>query len=165
MIIEWILFLIPGCKSTYRRALMRTFGYELVEALWTEVQKLNLPLEQQKKYSSTIFVAARLGNVEFLTILINSDPNLIWMTDDDSLNIFQISIIYRQESIFKQIHEMGIFKNMISTMRDKERNNMLHLAGKSTFADRLKSGTALQMQRELLWFKVYMVILFQLSFF
>jgi hypothetical protein len=33
-----------------------------------------------------------LGNVEFLTILISSNPDLIWMVDEKKRNIFHISI-------------------------------------------------------------------------
>jgi hypothetical protein len=74
------------------------------------------------------------------------------MTDDNNRNIFQISIKYQQESIFKLIHETCIFKNMIATSCDKDNNNMLHLAGKLAQANRLNivSGAALQMQQELL---------------
>jgi hypothetical protein len=118
-----------------------------------EVQ--NLPPAQPKKYSSTIFLSAELGNVEFLAILLRFDPELIWMTDGKKRNIFHISIIYRQESVFNLIHEIGIFKDMIATYCDND-GNMLHLAGQLAFANRLNivSGAALQMQRELLWFKV-----------
>ncbi|XP_059438832.1 uncharacterized protein LOC132171518 [Corylus avellana] len=140
-------------ESIYRKASMRMLAYTLVEFIWREVQKLQS--EERKKYSSTIFLAAELGNVKFLTILIRSDPELIWMTDGKKRNIFHISIIYRQESIFNLIHEIGIFKDMIATCCDNDGNNMLHLAGKLAFANRLNivSGAALQMQRELLWFK------------
>jgi hypothetical protein len=94
MIFEWILFLILGFESIYRKASMQTLAYQLVKALWREVQ--NLPLAQQKRYSSTIFLAAELGNVEFLAILLRSNPELIWMTDGKKRNIFHISIIYQR---------------------------------------------------------------------
>jgi hypothetical protein len=134
--------------------LKRTLAHQLVEDIWKEVRKL--PLEQFQKYSSTIFIAAELGNVEFLTILIRSNPDLIWMVDAKKQNIFHISIRYRQESTFNLIHEIGIFKEMIATTCDEKGNNMLHLAGKLAPMDKLNivSGAALHMQRELLWFKV-----------
>nr|GEZ97661.1 hypothetical protein [Tanacetum cinerariifolium] len=47
-------------------------------------------------------------------------------------------------------------KDMITPMRDVKGNNMLHLVGKSASRKRRLqdvSGVALQMQRELLWFK------------
>ena len=74
------------------------------------------------------------------------------MTDDNNRKIFQISIKYRQESIFKLIHEIGIFKIMIATGCDNDNNNMLHLARKSDQANRLNIvlRAALQMQQELL---------------
>jgi ankyrin repeat protein len=69
---------------------MRMLAHQLVEDIWKEVRKL--PLEQFQKYSSTLFFAVELGNVEFLTILISSNPDLIWMVDEKKRNIFHISI-------------------------------------------------------------------------
>jgi hypothetical protein len=52
-------------------------------------------------------------------------------------NMFHISILYRQESIFKLIHDMGIFKDMIATICDKNAKNMLHLVRELAPVDRL----------------------------
>jgi hypothetical protein len=59
------------------------------------------------------------------------------MTDGKKRNIFHISIIYRQESVFNLMHEIGIFKDMIATYCDNDGNNMLHLAGQSAFIEAL----------------------------
>ncbi|XP_059435921.1 ankyrin repeat-containing protein NPR4-like isoform X2 [Corylus avellana] len=144
-------------KGVYQKALMRAYSHQLVEAIWTDVRKL--PSEQFIKYATTIFCAAKLGNVEFLTILIRNNHDLIWMLDENKQNIFHISILYRQESIFNLIHEIGIFKNMVANICDKYGNNMLHLTGilvgELAHVERLKilSGATLHMQRELLWYK------------
>lgn len=134
---------------------MRTLAHELVKDIWSKVPKSEL--KNSSKYSSTIFLAAELGNVEFLTILIRSEPDLIWIVDQNNRNIFHISVLHRQESIFNLIHEIGIFQNLIAASHDEKGNNMLHLAGKLAPANRLNivSGAALHMQRELLWFKVF----------
>jgi hypothetical protein len=42
------------------------------------------------------------------------------MTDGKKRNIFHISIIYRQESVFNLMHEIGIFKDMIATYCDND---------------------------------------------
>ncbi|MFS7957946.1 hypothetical protein Hanom_Chr07g00672471 [Helianthus anomalus] len=48
-------------------------------------------------------------------------------------------------------------KDLISPLRDRNDNNMLHLVGKCAKQKRLEdvSGVALKLQRELPWFKVY----------
>ncbi|XVF00262.1 hypothetical protein REPUB_Repub03eG0270000 [Reevesia pubescens] len=119
--------------------------------------------------SKALFEAARLGNYNFLALLIDSDPYLILKKDENKGSIFHVAVSYRQESIFKQIHKIGLWKDMIVTYEvqvadeskesqasDKDiRYNILHLAAKLPSLDRINivSGSALQMQRELQWFK------------
>ncbi|CAL5408895.1 unnamed protein product [Camellia sinensis] len=57
--------------------------------------------------------------------------------------------------IFNILYEIGLIKDLITAYRDEDRNNMLHLAAKIAPPNQLNivSGAALQMQRELLWFK------------
>jgi hypothetical protein len=81
----------------------------------------------------------------------------IWIVDQNKRNIFHISVLYQQESIFNLIHEIGIFQNLIAASHDEEENNMLHLAGKLALADRLNIvslAATLHMLQELLWVKV-----------
>jgi hypothetical protein len=110
-----------------------------------------------KKHSTFIFKAAELGNVEYLIILIRSYPDLIWSVDKNNQSIFHIAVKYRQESVFNLIYEIGAIKGIIALYISKgNENNMLHLTGRLAPSDRLNiiSGAALQMRRELLWFKV-----------
>ncbi|XP_034697062.1 ankyrin repeat-containing protein NPR4-like isoform X2 [Vitis riparia] len=96
-----------------------------------------------------------LGIVEFLIELIHAYPDLIWKVDTQSRSIFHIAVLHRQEKVFNLIHEIGALKDLIASYRDENNNNMLHLAGKLAPSDRLKtdSGAALQLRRELHWFK------------
>ncbi|KAK5826105.1 hypothetical protein PVK06_021014 [Gossypium arboreum] len=66
-----------------------------------------------------------------------------------------MAVIHRQEKIFRLIHDRGAHKDMIAAYRDKNNHCILHLAGKIATPNRLNivSGAALQMQREMLWFK------------
>ncbi|XP_048496814.1 uncharacterized protein LOC125495949 [Beta vulgaris subsp. vulgaris] len=104
-----------------------------------------------------LFVAVQVGNVEFITTLLCSYPDLIWRLDDNHQSIFHVAVQYRQEKIFKFIYEIGAIKDLLATyVDDNTGNNILHLAGLLPSSDRLNciSGAALQMQREMLWFKV-----------
>ncbi|XP_057536764.1 ankyrin repeat-containing protein ITN1-like isoform X2 [Amaranthus tricolor] len=130
---------------------------QLTQGLWSEVIKL-----KEEDISNLLgspwrllFVAAKMGKVEFLTTLIRSYPDLIWKVDDNRRTIFHIAIKHRHEEIFQLIYEIGAIKDLIATYKDDYGNNMLHLAGKLAPSHRLNyvSGAALQMQREILWFK------------
>lgn len=138
------------------------FAIQLTQNLWNEVIKL-----KEEDISNLIgypwrllFVAAKLGKVEFLTTLIQSYPDLIWKVDENRRTIFHIAILHRYEEIFQLIYEIGAVKDLIATFKDDHGNNMLHLAGKLAPPHRLNcvSGAALQMQREILWFKVIIAL-------
>nr|XP_043615792.1 uncharacterized protein LOC122587691 [Erigeron canadensis] len=110
----------------------------------------------KKTYSSRIlFVAAEMGNTKFIVELIRKYPDLIWKVDDSGLSIFHIAVKHRHEGIYNLLYEIGSMKDLITPLKDENDNNMLHLVGKSAKKKRLQdvSGVALQMQRELLWFK------------
>ncbi|XP_074272056.1 uncharacterized protein LOC141595975 [Silene latifolia] len=130
---------------------------QLTKILWNQI------IQQKKEdISATIrkpwrllFVAARLGKVEFLKVLIQAYPDLIWKVDENGYSIFHIAVIHRQVEIFKLIYEIGAIKDLIATYKDTNENNMLHLASRLAPINRLScvSGAPLQMQRELQWFE------------
>lgn len=130
----------------------------LVERIWEKIVLLKDSEISMliMKPRPLIFDAAKQGNFEFLTILIREYPDLVWKFDGRNCSIFHYAVLKRQEDIFKLIYEIGSIKEMIVLSQDKENgNNILHLAGLLAPQDRLDivSGAALQMQRELLWFK------------
>ncbi|XP_071735328.1 uncharacterized protein [Rutidosis leptorrhynchoides] len=110
----------------------------------------------KETYSSRIlFIAAEMGNTTFLVELIRRYPDLIWKVNDNNQTIFHIAVKHRQEGIYNLLYEIGSMKDMITPLKDQQNNNMLHLVGKIAKQKQLEdvSGVALQMQRELLWFK------------
>ncbi|CAL5411341.1 unnamed protein product [Camellia sinensis] len=83
----------------------------------------------------------------------NGETALEWSGKSEHGNTkFLIELI---EGIFNILYEIGSIKDLITAYRYEDRNNMLHLAAKIAPPNQLNimSGAALQMQRELLWFK------------
>ncbi|XP_048491128.1 ankyrin repeat-containing protein ITN1 isoform X2 [Beta vulgaris subsp. vulgaris] len=153
----WMTLLGLGGKLAQRKVQEQPIEILLVQRLWEEVIK-----QDEKTISYLIgypwrllFVAAKCGNVEFLTTLIRCYPDLIWKVDEENRSIFHIAILNRHEEIFQMIYEIGAIKDLIAVDKDTRGNNMLHLAGTLPPSHRLNcvSGSALQMQRELLWFQ------------
>ncbi|KAI3503601.1 hypothetical protein L1887_32047 [Cichorium endivia] len=109
---------------------------------------------------STLFVAAEMGNSGFLVELTRKYPDLIWEKNINDQTIFHVAVSFRHQDIFNLLQEIGSMNDMITSIRDNNQNNMLHLAGKLANEKRLQavSGVALQMQRELLWFKVLLSV-------
>ncbi|XP_076902913.1 uncharacterized protein LOC143557815 [Bidens hawaiensis] len=105
--------------------------------------------------SRVLFIAAEMGNTQFLVELIRQYPDLIWKVNDDNQTIFHIAVKHRHEGIYNLLYEIGAMKDLITPLRDGHENNMLHLVGTRAKQKQLEdvSGVALQMQRELLWFQ------------
>ncbi|KAK4604110.1 hypothetical protein RGQ29_012570 [Quercus rubra] len=99
-----------------------------------------------------LFDAANVGNIECLIKLIRFDFDLLWKTKENK-SIFHVAVEKRHESIFNLLNEIGSIGNIIIDQEDG--SNMLHLAAKLAPEDKLNaiSVAALQMQREILWFK------------
>ena len=152
------LTLVPGHKAVYKKKLLHMQAIVLVKLLCEQILSLedSQITDILRGPSQILFVAAEFGVVELITDLIQSYPDLIWKVDEHSRSIFHMAVIHRQEKIFRLIHDIGAHKDMIAAYKDKNNHCILHLAGKIAPPNRLNivSGAALQMQRELLWFKV-----------
>ncbi|GKC00743.1 ankyrin repeat-containing domain, PGG domain protein [Tanacetum coccineum] len=105
----------------------------------------------KKESRHSIFVT----KAPFSCSVIQGYPDLTWKVNDNNLSIFHSAVKHRREDIYNLLYEIGAMKDMITPLKDKNENNMLHLVGKIAKQKRLAdvSGVALQMQRELLWFE------------
>ncbi|KAM4098052.1 hypothetical protein ACJW30_07G047500 [Castanea mollissima] len=149
---------INSCfKWIYHEDLMRTLAHQLVKKLWEHVLELQDSEISRLigKPSRLLFDAAELGSLEFLIILLDSYPDLLWRIDRKNRSLFHIAVLYRHENIFNLIYEIGAINDLIAAYKDENNNNILHLAANLAPPSQLQivSGAALQMQRELLWFK------------
>ena len=121
----------------------------------------NVQLFEDIQFSSGVctllFEGVKFGNADFLIKLIRSYPNITWKKDNKTQSLFHMAVINRQESVFNLLYETVAVKEIILTnvIEGKNENDM-HLAGYLAPLNRLNivSGAAIQMQRELLWFKV-----------
>ncbi|XP_059657274.1 ankyrin repeat-containing protein NPR4-like [Cornus florida] len=155
----WQRYFLPmlGMNVVQEEKLLHMQALTLLKCIWEQVLLLddsNIG-DLLRSPSRPLFVAVEFGNFEFIVELIRSYPDLIWKVDEESRSIFHIAVMHRQEKIFKLIYGIGAHKDLITSYKDANNTNMLHLAGKLAPSNRLNivSGAALQMQRELLWFK------------
>ncbi|XP_052116954.1 ankyrin repeat-containing protein ITN1-like isoform X2 [Arachis duranensis] len=98
---------------------------------------------------------AKYGLVEFIDSMRHANPDLLWAMDKNERGIFSHAIAYRHDRVFRFIHEIEGRKEMIASREDVFDNNILHLAaelGPSSYLGRFPNS-ALQMQKELQWFK------------
>ncbi|XP_061988922.1 uncharacterized protein LOC133707372 isoform X2 [Rosa rugosa] len=103
----------------------------------------------------SIFKAVEYGHVEFVTHICEAHPPFVKKREGNK-NIFQFAVECRQHKIYSLIHRLDREdQRFFGTCATKFPENMLHLAGKLSPLSRFNhiSGAALQMQRELQWFK------------
>ncbi|KAJ9684844.1 hypothetical protein PVL29_017029 [Vitis rotundifolia] len=145
-----------GIKSIRAQKLRHAQAVKLLQGICTELRNIKPDRVLGYRVHQAVIQAVKQGNVEFVTGMIKSIPELVWNGDINDRNIFSIAILNRQEKIFNLLHGLTNVKKMkVTSADDRFGNNMLHLAAMLAPSDQLDgiSGAALQMQRELQWFK------------
>ncbi|KAL8239945.1 hypothetical protein R6Q59_016512 [Mikania micrantha] len=106
-------------------------------------------------YNNAIFEAIRQNAVKVVKIIVSQFPNAICSKNEDDHNIIQYAVINRSEKVYNLLYQMSEHKNIYRTIKDPLENNLLHLAARLAPKNKLNpiSGAALQLQRELQWFK------------
>ena len=133
---------------------------DLIERIWEQVlQRSDEEISDLiRRPSGVLFDAALSGNVEFLALLLCKYPDLLWEVNEKEQSVFHVAVMHRHFHVFNLIYNIGAAKDYIVGNVDVDKNNMLHLAGMLPLAERLGAPRAnLQMQRELLWFKVFLI--------
>ncbi|KAG6629412.1 uncharacterized protein LOC122293274 isoform X2 [Carya illinoinensis] len=106
---------------------------------------------------SAICRAAENGIFEFVSKMLEVDLQFIWARDKYERNIFMLAVLHRHEKIFSILYSRDMMTKYYSLtcLLDVNKNNILHMAGMMEHSTRVNQipGVALQMQRELQWFK------------
>ena len=103
-----------------------------------------------------ILRAIKEGIFEFVFDIVKADSQLVWTRDSKSSSIFSVAVQHRHAKIFSLIYGLDIRSALADSIDSLYRNTLLHMAGMLAPSTSLNhiAGAALQMQRELQWFKV-----------
>lgn len=138
-------------KATRQQAL------QLVEYLCNQIAS-ELPIKEASKiFEISIVNAAKHGISEIVETIIHEFPMIMFHKDGDTgRNVFLLAASYRYENVINLMYNMSDRRYVFFYTTDDENNNLLHICGKLAPPIRLNlvAGAALQMQRELQWFKV-----------
>ncbi|KAJ9672634.1 hypothetical protein PVL29_026027 [Vitis rotundifolia] len=131
---------------------MHSLTLQLLNHLCTEVLK---DPRVGEIFRQSFITGAKYGIPEILEEIIKSYPFALEYLDED---VLKLAVLNRYEKIFNLICVAGMHRQLIIRTRgtgDSNKDNILHLAGKLAPPHQLSlvSGAALQMQRELHWFK------------
>ncbi|KAK9073670.1 hypothetical protein SSX86_006264 [Deinandra increscens subsp. villosa] len=141
-------FLNEGAK-TYRDAT------ELLEAMCNLIKGSVDSKCHSEYYNNAVLEASRQNAYDVVVKIVSYFPNAIWSVNEDGHNIIQYAVINRSEKVYNLLYQMSEHKNIYRTIKDPSGNNLLHLAARLAPTNKLNhiSGAALQIQRELQWFK------------
>ncbi|XP_057491895.1 uncharacterized protein LOC130777505 isoform X2 [Actinidia eriantha] len=141
--------------DVYHRKLVHREALKILGCICKEIPKLSEFQLRDIGIDEMIHDSIKLGIFEFIDELIKCDPSIIWRKDSKGRTIFSHAIVLRQAKIFSLIHGFGTKKSIMAHRHDIFGNNYLHLAAKLSPPTQLEhvSGAALQMQKELQWFK------------
>ena len=129
---------------------------ELLSQMKDQILISNTQQRTTGRVYEAILRAIKEGIFEFVFDIVKADPQLVWSDDEKSTSIFSIAVQYRHAKIFSLIYGLDVKSAMTSSRDSSNENNLLHKAGMSATSTSINDipGAALQMQRELQWFKV-----------
>ncbi|XP_059433941.1 ankyrin repeat-containing protein NPR4-like [Corylus avellana] len=153
-LVSSLLNLVFGIKDLYEMALANCQRRQLMWYMWYEIKMSNDETRKTGCVDTAVLRAIKEGNFEFVYEIVGTNPDLLWCKDDKGRTIFPSAVLYRQTKIFSLIYGLHVKLPKVYS-QDCFNNNILHMAGMlepSTQLNRIP-GAALQMQRELQWFK------------
>ncbi|OAP05887.1 hypothetical protein AXX17_AT3G19830 [Arabidopsis thaliana] len=155
-LMKHLKYLFPRIiRRVYKLKLGHAQAKEILDCICQEIPKFDAAQQKNAGLNQALFKAVENGIVEYIEEMMRHYPDIVWSKNSSGLNIFFYAVSQRQEKIFSLIYNIGAKKNILATNWDIFHNNMLHHAAYRAPASRLNliPGAALQMQRELQWFK------------
>ncbi|CAA0807152.1 Unknown protein [Striga hermonthica] len=148
--------LVPHVKRIHDKKMMHQQALKLLKCLCKNMESLKYK-EASVIYRDAVLTAARLGIHEVVEAIVATFPASIYSRHADTKQfIFHLAVHNRCERVFNLIYQTSDHKHQYSDLVDSSGNGLLHLAASLAPSHKLNavSGAALQMQREIQWFKV-----------
>ncbi|KAL5537771.1 hypothetical protein UlMin_045637 [Ulmus minor] len=137
----------------YEVKAVHTHSVELLNCMCKVIETLDENQIREVEMSNAIVQAASLGIVEFVTNISKAIPKAMWDANLARI-IFESAIRNREAKVFSLIYGLDN-KQTITDMHNSNRDTLLHVTGYIANSRKLNiiAGVALQMQREMQWYK------------
>ncbi|XP_031094320.1 ankyrin repeat-containing protein NPR4-like [Ipomoea triloba] len=141
-------------KSIVNKMVLHHQAVKLLKCLCDQLKTLN-DTQVNSLTKRAVFEATSLDIWQVILNIADAYPRSVYFSDSMRQRILHVAVINRCENVFNLICGTNVLRNGLSTHDDVNCNSVLHLAGKLAPPHKLNlvSGAALQMQRELQWFK------------
>ncbi|GER56944.1 ankyrin repeat-containing protein [Striga asiatica] len=147
--------LVPHVKRIHDKKMMHQQALKLLKCLCKNMESLKYK-EASMIYRDAVLTAARLGIHEVVEAIVATFPASIYSQHDEAKQfMFHLAVHNRCERVFNLIYQTSDNKHHYLDLLDSSGNSLLHLAASLAPSHKLNavSGAALQMQREIQWFK------------
>ncbi|XP_042959787.1 uncharacterized protein LOC122294862 isoform X3 [Carya illinoinensis] len=145
-----------GLKDLYEATLVDIEFQDLLSRIWKVIRSIRISDINMCSdiIADTIFSAISRGNFVFVSEMLEANTELYFIRNSSGMTIFHYAVLHRQHQIFNLIYGLKQ-KNDLLRYRDNDGNTILHTAGKLTEVTPIDhiTGSVLQMQREIQWFK------------
>ncbi|XP_002509752.3 uncharacterized protein LOC8265453 isoform X1 [Ricinus communis] len=144
-----------GLKQIYDRKVAHAYALKILRHMSVHVSTIDDNELGVKGVYQAFFTAIRRGVIEVVVEMIKANSTLLTVVDRNLRGILMLAVAHRQEKVFSLVYVLDTYKYMLISGIDKDKNNLLHIAANLAPSRRLDriSGAALQMQRELQWYK------------
>ncbi|PWA76240.1 ankyrin repeat family protein [Artemisia annua] len=142
-------------KNLEEDKLKHKTALKLLKRICEEVIERNNTDDIADIFANATVQATKKDNPEVIEELLGYFP-LATVAKLNGYSIMQVATINRCEKVYNLlVHHMRLNMSLDKVLKDNNGDNLLHLAGKLGPVHKLNevSGAALQMQRELQWFK------------
>jgi ankyrin repeat protein len=145
-----------GIKQMYDLKKIHIYSDKILRCMCEHISSLDYEEQLKASVHPAFHSAVKNGTLEFIMEMIKACPHVMICTDDNSRTLFMSSIANRQEKVVSLFYGLEATRSGFVSLIDSSGNTMLHLAAKLSPPSQLSriSGAALQMQRELQWYKV-----------
>nr|XP_027074235.1 uncharacterized protein LOC113698565 isoform X2 [Coffea arabica] len=147
---------ILSCLGLYHdRKLIHKDAIQLLKLIFEEIRELSMEDLEKMDIMKILYDAIEQGIIEFVEKSFKYKTTIIYKRDGKGRTIFSHAILLRQEKIYSFLNALEARKSILARRRDFFGNNLLHLAAKLSPLSQLDkiSGAALQMQKEIQWYK------------
>ncbi|KAF2294836.1 hypothetical protein GH714_021273 [Hevea brasiliensis] len=144
-----------GLKQIYDMKLTRSYALEILQCISKEISTIPDLEIPEIVVDLALFKAVEHGIIEIVIEIIKANPALLNQRVDFQKGIIHAAILFRQAKVYNLVYAVGKQKRFLLDGIYELENNILQLAAKLAPPNRLAriSGAALQMQKELRWYK------------
>ncbi|XP_058006788.1 uncharacterized protein LOC110641288 [Hevea brasiliensis] len=147
--------LLQELKQIYDMKLTRSYALEILQCISKEISTIPDLVIPEIVVDLALFKAVEHGIIEIVIEIIKANPALLNQRVDFQKGIIHAAILFRQAKVYNLVYAVGKQKRFLLDGIYEHENNILQLAAKLAPPNLLAriSGAALQMQKELQWYK------------